>query len=256
MSVKLFEAAVACSLVPSPYKAVLLGIAWKFNDDEGCAWPSYAYLARFGCVGRTTVYRAIDRYEACGVLTVERRSGPKKVNKYVLHLPPVPIGNRFPADTGSQWKPHRFPIGTGTGSQWKPKRQEDNVRHSRTRKPRARNARKAKTPDPRIGPLIDAFVTEHKARLGSDYLIAGGRDGAAFKRALTKYDEATIRSALPAYFADRQSIARIGADVPKFVGRIATLLATASNGTGPASSLPNFTALRLRRATRERTSCD
>jgi hypothetical protein len=70
---------------------------------------------------------------------------------------------------------------------------------------------------------------------------AWGRDGAALKRALAVYAEATIRDALPAYFADRRSLDRIGASIPLFVQRIGTL----AGRRGP--DLPDFTGTGSRR---------
>jgi hypothetical protein len=57
--------------------------------------------------------------------------------------------------------------------------------------------------------------------------VRGPRDGKHLKDALRLYDEPTILRAIPPYFADRRSIDRVGASIPLFVTRIATLAGSA-----------------------------
>jgi hypothetical protein len=47
------------------------------------------------------------------------------------------------------------------------------------------------------------------------------------KDALRLYDEATILRTIPPYFGDHRSIDRVGASIPLFVARIATLAGSA-----------------------------
>src|SRR5262249_7806040 len=57
-------------------------------------------------------------------------------------------------------------------------------------------------PDPRVRSLIAGFCQVHQAALGQPYLVMGGRDGTALKRALRMWDEPALTATLQRYFAD------------------------------------------------------
>jgi replicative DNA helicase len=87
-----------------------------------------------------------------------------------------------------------------------------------------------KETNPGIKVVIGAFVAAHQKYLGTPYVVHGGRDGAALKRLLTQYSLNQVLACLPAYFADRKGIERLGAHIHLFAGRVATC--------GPRGSTP------------------
>jgi hypothetical protein len=225
---------------------VLVVLAEHANDEAVC-WPGYQTIARRGLVDRTTVFRSIEALEALGELRVERRAGPKGQHRYVVH---VAACNRLQDATDSERQPvaarnplhaatERLQLATQEVAPCNPNRKGTVKNHQvAERVPRtAGRARKQgperTAPDPRVRALIAAFCEEHQRALGTPYLIAGGRDGAALKRALTKFDESRIRQALSLYFRDRQSIEKLGARVPLFVERLGGLLAGLNGRMSP-----------------------
>ena len=69
----------------SAYRAVGLVLAIRAKPDDPVCWPSITSLCKDASVCRLTVVRAINLFEAEGLLTVERRDG--KFNRY--HLNPA-----------------------------------------------------------------------------------------------------------------------------------------------------------------------
>ena len=69
-------------------KNVLVAIADRFNDKEGCAWPSQSKLAEDTSYSRTSIHRACKSLRNKGLLSwskVMRDTGRFSSNRYVLH---------------------------------------------------------------------------------------------------------------------------------------------------------------------------
>jgi hypothetical protein len=254
MSWPMVDAVLSRSQARGHARLLLVVIADR-ADPHGVAWPGIEDMARRAGMGRSTIFRLHQKLTNLGELRIEHRPG--KTNLYTIVLPdPVtatrpklgPVPNRDPSQTETD------PSQTGTypyhgvTPELSELSRTISTRASRvpSKQPTKGTAKKGTPekppPDPRVSALIAAFAEQHRQTLGTKYMVSGGRDGKAFKRALATFDESTIRQALAPYFTDLRSIEHIGADVPKFVGRIATLLATApSNGARPASAYPDFT---------------
>jgi hypothetical protein len=86
-------------------------------------------------------------------------------------------------------------------------------------------------PDPRVRSLIAGFCQVHQAALGQPYLVMGGRDGAALKRALRMWDEPALTATLQPYFADPWALDH-GPTIPKWVSQIPSLLRQAQGSSG------------------------
>jgi hypothetical protein len=229
-------------------RLLLVVIAERANDDGVC-WPGIPYLARRTRMHRATVFRCLPTLVDLGELLVEHRPG--RSNRYTV----VPAGRPVAICDPSQDATRRAlrPVAPSDPSQaatqgsqvathpshrcdpipLNPQEPSCTVRVPRTARRRAPKKTEA-TPDPRVRALIAAFVDGHQAALGTAYLVAGARDGKAFKRALTKFDEPDIRRAVPLYFQDRRSIDKLGARVPLFVDRLAVLLAGPNGRPSPA----------------------
>jgi DNA-binding transcriptional MocR family regulator len=69
----------------SAYRAVGLVLAIRAKPDDPVCWPSITSLCKDASVCRLTVVRAINHFEAEGLLTIEKRDG--KVHRY--HLNPA-----------------------------------------------------------------------------------------------------------------------------------------------------------------------
>ncbi|PZE93904.1 hypothetical protein DEJ00_01410 [Curtobacterium sp. MCLR17_039] len=68
-------------------KSVLVAIAFHFNEDEHCAWPSYPKLAEETELDRVTVWRAVHALDKqLGLVVVESRrsDGRQTSNQYWL----------------------------------------------------------------------------------------------------------------------------------------------------------------------------
>jgi len=249
-------------------RLVLVALAERANEKTGRCWPSVQELCARTRYHRTTVLRALRQLEKRGELaiTVRRRRG----NLYRITLPEMAQPYVAERDLGRRISKSRSATrivaesdSSGRGERLQPVREpvKERVRgadapvahqrraHARHRFPAASGdsdrlpptpsaasaSRGSRTPDPAIKRLLDAFCAAHRAALGQPYLVRGGRDGRHLKDALQQYDEPTILRAIPLYFAERQSMTRVGARIPLFVDRIATL-------TGPATEvLEDFT---------------
>jgi hypothetical protein len=271
-----------CSRAPGNARWVLAAIAERFNAKTARCHPSIGDIADRTGLCRRTVLRSIATLEQCGELHVERRTGRPNRYRVTLGDPRHPLPNRGQNGTGASESPvsqrhptsdsealHQCLSGTRTGKEPGKNQVETSsapAKASADRLGKKGTAKKGTTekppPDPRVSALIAAFAEQHQQTLGTKYMVSGARDGKAFKRALATYDEASIRRALAPYFADRRSLDHIGADVPKFVGRIATLLATSASNGAVAPAYRDFTghgqaAVRQRQeaAAREGTAC-
>ena len=82
-----------------PQLSVLLALADRFNDDKGCAWPSYDTIARDTRLSRRTAIRAIDALAGLGLVGVQHRrdkAGDSTSNCYTLPFyrdDPTPVDN-------------------------------------------------------------------------------------------------------------------------------------------------------------------
>ena len=240
MSMWALEAVFGRSLARGADRLVLLVIADR-ADEHGCCWPGVEYIARRALLGVSTTYRSLTRLEERGCLAIEHRPG--RTNRYTM-TDPAPLSTRDPSQPGTPLGLRETPPGLrktplNPGPNPSVSHKSPQVRAARGTRDARHNGRTKRTPDPRIPRLISAFAEEHRKVLGTPYVVAGGRDGASLKRALRTFDEPAIRGVLPAYFADRRSIDRLGARVPLFVDRIATLTAASVNGT--ARAVPDFT---------------
>ncbi|QWS34042.1 helix-turn-helix domain-containing protein [Curtobacterium aetherium] len=87
MSFKAIEWAVKQETSPTQ-KAVLMMIAFHFNDAEHCSWPSHSLVATETNLGRSTVIRTVASLQGdLGLIEIEARedpSGRKTSNRYYL----------------------------------------------------------------------------------------------------------------------------------------------------------------------------
>jgi hypothetical protein len=262
MSYRLMAAVLYRSQGRPVERLVLVALAERANTKTGRCWPSVQELCARTRYHRTTVLRALRQLEKRGELaiTVRRRRG----NLYRITLPEMAQPYVAERDLGRRISKSRSATrivaesdSSGRGERLQPVRNQSRNRsedadapvahrrraHARHRFPAASGdsdrlpptpsaasaSRGSRTPDPAVKRLLDAFCVAHLEALSQRYLIRGARDGKHLKDALRVYDEATILRAIPVYLADRQSIARLGASIPLFVGRIATLAGSAPN---------------------------
>ena len=246
MSFELMREVLACcrrTAAPPPERFVLLVLANSLNAKTGRCDPSIATLCAVTGYGRATVQRALAQLKHCGALTRRRRR--RLPSCYVLH--PTALEGSLWDFKGAVKKAHSGRKKAHSGTQEGSERalnqegnQEENqepladapAAHRRTAAHRvAKKSPRTDTPDHRIAVLLRLFCETHEAALGTKYLCTGARDAVAFKRALTTYDEATIRATLAAFFRDRTSRLRYGAKVTDFVDRIGTLAAAPGAST-------------------------
>jgi hypothetical protein len=218
--------------------AALLSYAWQ---DDQC-FPGQARLAAdLGDVSLDTVQRALRELRAANLLRWSRRGMPARNVYTLLELP-----DDLDAGVQAQPDPEReAPDAANLRHQdAAPERHQDAapVRHEEyTREedpvsrssvpsepqngpPRARRRARKPAPEPTgVRTLIDAFAAEHERVLNERYLVAGPRDGKWAKKAIKTYGLERALSAVAVYFTDKRSIMALGADIPKFVARIATL---------------------------------
>jgi hypothetical protein len=66
------------------------------NDEEGCSWPSLAYLAKRSRLDKKTVLRAIQRLVRLGLVEILTQGGwdgkKNAANRYKVHLPQLREG--------------------------------------------------------------------------------------------------------------------------------------------------------------------
>jgi len=87
---------------PHAHRVVGLALAIRAKHDDPVCYPSITTLCKDASVCRLTVVRAIERFEADGLIEVERAKG--KVNHYRLTSTPqrrVPVHTRdgYPSTT-------------------------------------------------------------------------------------------------------------------------------------------------------------
>ena len=87
MSIKAVSWALEQYVSDPVAKLVLIGIADRYNDERGYAWPSVAWLATAASVTDRTVQRKIKLLEAQGFLATTRRKG--STTHYHLHIEAV-----------------------------------------------------------------------------------------------------------------------------------------------------------------------
>jgi biotin operon repressor len=75
-------------------KLVLIGMADRYNDEYGYAWPSIEWLAIAADCSQRTVMRKVQKLEEIGFVSVERRAN--KGNRYTLNMT---IGDNLSRDT-------------------------------------------------------------------------------------------------------------------------------------------------------------
>lgn len=76
-------------VTPGGHKAVLLAIAYHFNEKKLCAWPGYELLAVESGTSRATVARAVNELIDQELLEVElfvHDRGGNGSNRYYLPL--------------------------------------------------------------------------------------------------------------------------------------------------------------------------
>lgn len=107
MSFKALAWAVEQNVPHSADKLVLLGLADRYNEEAGAAYPSIEWLEKFGSLNRKTVILALQRLEAAGLIAdTGRRTGKTKAVKlYALLLEAVPKTERFQKRNGSNFTP-------------------------------------------------------------------------------------------------------------------------------------------------------
>lgn len=81
MSIKAVSWALEQSLNDSISKLILIGIADRYNDEYGMAWPSVKWLATTGDCSERTVTRKLKKLEEMGLVEVERRFNETSVYK-------------------------------------------------------------------------------------------------------------------------------------------------------------------------------
>jgi len=94
------------------YRMVLIALADFYNDKEGKAWPSYAALCERAKASRSTVIRALDQFEADGlIIDAGRRGQTQQIRVWKL-----PIGKQMTLDLGDQPKPKKAGKGVSRGT--------------------------------------------------------------------------------------------------------------------------------------------
>ena len=81
---RLIYAAACDSRLSKGGVSVLAVLAWRFNANHGCCWPSMDSIASDAGVDKRTVQRNLDDLEDFGYLHVRRDKGA--LNKFVLHF--------------------------------------------------------------------------------------------------------------------------------------------------------------------------
>ena len=87
MSIKAVSWALEQYVSDPVAKLVLIGIADRYNDERGYAWPSVAWLSKAASVTDRTVQRKIKLLEAQGFLATTRQTGA--TTHYRLHIEDV-----------------------------------------------------------------------------------------------------------------------------------------------------------------------
>ena len=75
MSIKAVSWALEQFVADPVAKLVLIGIADRFNDEQGYAWPSVAWLSKAASVSDRTVQRKLKSLEEQGFLAANRQTG-------------------------------------------------------------------------------------------------------------------------------------------------------------------------------------
>lgn len=81
MSIKAVSWALEQKLDDPIAKLVLIGIADRYNDEYGMAWPSVKWLATTGDCSDRTVTRKLNKLEEMGLVVIERRFNETSVYK-------------------------------------------------------------------------------------------------------------------------------------------------------------------------------
>jgi hypothetical protein len=122
MGYKMQEACEPVDASPTQ-KAVLMALAYRYNDDDGRCYPSVKNIMKFTCLSNRAVADALAGLEEAGHITVHRRNGAG--SSYELHpkLPCKPVSqtHRFPEKPVSEVHGSEFePVSQTHGLKTKP----------------------------------------------------------------------------------------------------------------------------------------
>ena len=146
MSMKAMHWAVDQQGVQGASKAVLLVLAYRFNDQQSGAWPSIGKIAADAGLGKRTVIRALDTLEEKGLIVKQRRPGNGKgrqCNLYGLpgyvktearcHTGTLPVGGKVPICDGQSAKLTQARCQSGTRIKRNPKKNPKSNSNSSSR---------------------------------------------------------------------------------------------------------------------------
>jgi Helix-turn-helix domain len=223
-------------------RLVLITLADCTNRTTGRCNPTVSYLGAVAGADRATVHRSLARLKQWGIVASagrHRRSSLYTINPAALGSHCATLSRASKGRTVRRGGSHHATLGVAQCDS----NLEGNQERNRYRTPTAHGSlgalapdspapdsgprkprRPGAPPDRRVPALVAAFAAAHEGALGQPYLVAGGRDGAALKRALRTWGAPELTATLDPYFADPWTRDH-GPTIAKWVGQVASLLA-------------------------------